>query len=149
MNEIQVTLVGNIGGGDPELRFTTSGIPVAKFRMACTPRVKDGTEWKDGEPSWYQITAWRALGENVAETLKNGQRVIVQGNLSVRSYEDKDGVKRTSTEVDATAVGPDLAFATAVVTKVKRTESASGGRSTAAPATARPAQSETPPSAGW
>lgn len=149
VNEIQVTLVGNIGGGDPELRLTPSGVPVCKFRMACTPRTfdKGSSEWKDGEPSWYQITAWRALGENAAETLKNGMRVIVQGNLSVRGYE-KDGEKRTSTEVDATAIGPELAFSTAKVTKVSRSGGEAGGRTAAAPA-ARPAQSETPPSAGW
>lgn len=134
MNEIQVTLVGNIGGGDPELRFTPSGVAVCKFRMAQTPRkMKDG-KWEDGEPTWVSVTVWRDLGEHVAETLRNGMRVIVLGNLSVRSYEDKDGNKRTSTEVDVIAIGPELTFATARVDKAAKSGGTGGGqqRATAA-----------------
>lgn len=160
MNETQVTLVGNIGGGDPELRFTPSGVAVCKFRMACTPRTFDKTsqQWKDGEASWYQVTVWRELGEHVAETLRNGMGVIVHGNLSVRQYEDKEGNKRQSIEVDAQAIGPELRWATAVVTKVTSSGgNGGGGQQRAAddgwggaqPATARPAQSATPPSATW
>lgn len=139
MNEPNVTLVGNLSG-EPELRLTPSGVPVCKFRMAQTPRIKDGTEWKDGEPLWMNVTAWRNLGENVAETLKSGMRVIVTGRLEQRTYDHKDGHKVTVIDLTADSVGPDLAYATAVVTKVKRSEGA---------AAARPAQSETPPSAGW
>ena len=90
MNEPIVTLVGNLAG-EPELRFTPSGVAVCKFRMAQTPRVKDGTEWKDGDPFWINVTAWRKLGENCTETLKPGMRVIVQGRLEQRSYDHKDG----------------------------------------------------------
>src|SRR5688572_3950909 len=103
-NETTVTLIGNIGGGDPELRFLPNGTAVCKFRMAVTPRKFKDNQWEDGEPSWFQVTAWRNLGENVAESLRNGARVIVHGNLTVRQYE-VEGVKRTSTEVDALEVG--------------------------------------------
>lgn len=155
MNETQVTLVGNIGGGDPELRFLPSGVAVCKFRMACTPRKFKDNKWEDGEASWYQVTVWRELAEHVAETLRNGMGVIVLGNLSVRQYE-VEGVKRSSIEVDATAIGPELRWATAVVTKATSSGSGGGqqraadnGWGDAQPATARPAQSATPPSAAW
>lgn len=147
MNEPLVTLVGNLAG-EPDLRLTPSGVPVCKFRMAQTPRVKDGTEWKDGEPFWINVTAWRTLGENVAETLKPGMRVIVQGRLEQRTYDHKDGYKVTVVDLTADAVGPDLSYATAVVTKVKRTDGG-GGRSTVTTPAARPAQAEEPPSSGW
>lgn len=126
MNEPIVTLVGNLNG-EPELRLTPSGIPVCKFRMAQTPRVKDGNEWKDGEPFWINVTAWRNLGENVAETLKSGTRVIVMGRLGQRSYDHKDGYKVTVVELTADAVGPDLNYATATVTKVSRSDGGAGG----------------------
>ena len=135
MNEPIVTLVGNLSG-EPELRFTPSGVAVCKFRMAQTPRIKDGNEWKDGAPFWINVTAWRTLGENCAETLKPGMRVIVQGRLEQRTYDHRDGHKVTVVELTADAAGPDLAYATAVVSKVSRTESAGGGRSTARSASA-------------
>jgi len=132
VNETQVTLVGNIGGGDPELRFTPSGVAVAKFRMACTPRKRgEGEKWVDGESSWFSVTVWRQQAENVVESLRNGDRVIVQGNLQVRPYEDKEGVKRLSVEVDATSIGVELTFARAMPVKVAKSggngESSSGG----------------------
>jgi single-strand DNA-binding protein len=159
-NETQVTLVGNIGGGDPELRFLPSGVAVCKFRMACTPRRSQDGKWVDGEPSWFQVTAWRGLGENVAESLRNGDRVVVHGNLTVRQYEDKDGNKRTSTEVDAVEIGAAMTFATVAVTKVKRTGGGDtgGGRSTATraddpwagtEANAPAGQSAQSPAASW
>jgi single-strand DNA-binding protein len=154
----QVTLNGNIGGGDPELRFLPSGVAVAKFRMACTPQKynKDTGKWEDLEPSWYAVTVWRNQAENVAESLRNGDRVIVLGNLSVRVYEDKEGNKRTSTEVDAQAVGADLTFATAKVIKAAKSgggtsRAASGGDGwgDAKPAQARPAQAAANPADSW
>ncbi len=137
MNEPIVTLVGNLSG-EPELRLTPSGIPVCKFRMAQTPRVKDGNEWKDGDPFWINVTAWRNLGENCAETLKSGMRVVVMGRLEQRTYDHKDGHKVTVVDLTADAVGPDLSYATADVTKVKRTDG--GGR----PAQASAAKSDDP-----
>ncbi len=154
MNETLVTLVGNIGGGDPELRFLGNGTAVCKFRMAVTPRkFKDG-KWEDQEPSWFQVTAWRSLGENVAESLRNGDRVIVQGNLQVRQYEDREGVKRTSTEVEALSVGADLTFATAKPVKAARSGGNGGGqRSGDGWGDAQPAQQRqqaaAPPSDSW
>lgn len=144
MNEPIVTLVGNLSG-DPELRVTGNGTPVCKFRMAQTPRVKSGNEYKDGEPFWINVSAWRALGENVAATLKSGMRVIVMGRLEQRTYDHKDGYKVTVVELTADAVGPDLTWATAKVEKISRTGGEAGGRTTPA----APAQPETPPSAGW
>lgn len=156
MNETQVTLVGNIGGGDPELRLTPSGVSVAKFRMAATPRKREGDKWVDGEPSWFSVTVWRQQAENVVNSLKNGMRVIVQGNLTIRNYETPDGKKGTSADVDATSIGVELTFATAVVTKAVKSGGSNGGQQRsddawggAQPAQARPAQSETPPSSGW
>jgi single-strand DNA-binding protein len=130
MNEPIVTLVGNLSG-EPELRLTPSGVPVCKFRMAQTPRVKDGEGYKDGTPFWINVTAWRNLGENCAETLKPGMRVIVQGRLEQRTYDHKDGHKVTVVDMTADAVGPDLTWSTAVVSKVNRTGGETGGRSAA------------------
>ncbi|MGW4602713.1 single-stranded DNA-binding protein [Streptomyces sp. NPDC004532] len=116
--ETVVTLQGNLVD-DPELQFTPSGHAVAKFRIASTPRTYDKSknEWVDGESLFMTIQAWRKLGENVAESLQRGMRVIVQGILKQRSYEDRDGVKRTVYEVEATDVGASLQRATAKVTK--------------------------------
>jgi len=137
MNEPVITLVGNLAD-DPELRFTPSGAAVAKFRMAQTPRdkVAGGTEWKDGEPLWMSVTCWRTLAENVAESLTRGSRVIVHGRLKSRTYETREGEKRTVTELEADAVGPDLLWATA---KIQKTSRGDGQARQAAPA--RPAPS--------
>lgn len=120
--ETIVTVIGNLVD-DPELRFTPAGAAVAKFRIASTPRTfdKQTNEWKDGESLFLPCSVWRQAAEHVAESLTKGMRVIVQGRLKQRSYEDREGVKRTVFELDVEEVGPSLKNATAKVTK------ASGG----------------------
>lgn len=121
MNEPTVTIIGNVAG-DPELRYTSSGVAVANFRILSTPRQFDrqSNEWKDGETLGLNCAAWKQLGENVAESLTKGLQVIVQGRLKARSYETKEGEKRTSMELEVDAVGPSLQFATAQVTRAGR-----------------------------
>ncbi|MDX6354709.1 MAG: single-strand DNA-binding protein [Streptomyces sp.] len=116
--ETVITVVGNLVD-DPELRFTPSGAAVAKFRVASTPRTFDRqtNEWKDGESLFLTCSVWRQAAENVAESLQRGMRVIVQGRLKQRSYEDREGVKRTVYELDVDEVGASLRSATAKVTK--------------------------------
>ncbi|WP_024760419.1 single-stranded DNA-binding protein [Streptomyces exfoliatus] len=116
--ETVITVVGNLVD-DPELRFTPSGAAVAKFRIASTPRTFDRqtNEWKDGESLFLTCSVWRQAAENVAESLQRGMRVVVQGRLKQRSYEDREGVKRTVYELDVEEVGPSLKNATAKVTK--------------------------------
>ncbi|GGZ68667.1 single-stranded DNA-binding protein [Streptomyces subrutilus] len=116
--ETVITVVGNLVD-DPELRFTPSGAAVAKFRVASTPRIfdKQTNEWKDGEGLFLTCSVWRQAAENVAESLQRGMRVIVQGRLKQRSYEDREGVKRTVYELDVEEVGPSLKTATAKVAK--------------------------------
>ncbi|AYG81719.1 Single-stranded DNA-binding protein 2 [Streptomyces hundungensis] len=116
--ETVITVVGNLVD-DPELRFTPSGAAVAKFRVASTPRTFDRqtNEWKDGESLFLTCSVWRQAAENVAESLQRGMRVVVQGRLRQRSYEDREGVKRTVYELDVEEVGPSLKSATAKVTK--------------------------------
>ncbi|WP_101254003.1 single-stranded DNA-binding protein [Streptomyces barkulensis] len=116
--ETVITVVGNLVD-DPELRFTPSGAAVAKFRVASTPRTFDRqtNEWKDGESLFLTCSVWRQAAENVAESLTRGTRVIVQGRLKQRSYEDREGIKRTVYELDVDEVGASLRNATAKVTK--------------------------------
>lgn len=116
--ETTITIVGNLVD-DPELRFTPSGAAVAKFRVASTPRIfdKQTNEWKDGEGLFLTCSVWRQAAENAAETLARGMRVIVQGRLKQRSYEDREQVKRTVYEIDVEEVGPSLLRASAKVTK--------------------------------
>lgn len=116
--ETVITVVGNLVD-DPELRFTPAGAAVAKFRIASTPRRFNQTtnEWEDGDALFLTCSVWRQAAENVAESLAKGVRVIVQGRLKQRSYEDGQGVKRTVYELDVDEVGPTLARATAKVTK--------------------------------
>jgi single-strand DNA-binding protein len=123
--ETVITVVGNLVD-DPELRFTPSGAAVAKFRVASTPRTFDRqtNEWRDGESLFLTCSVWRQAAENVAESLQRGMRVIVQGRLKQRSYEDREGVKRTVYELDVDEVGASLRNATAKVTKT----SGGGGR---------------------
>ena len=123
--ETVITLVGNLVD-DPELRFTPSGAAVAKFRIASTPRTFDRqtNEWKDGESLFLTCNVWRQPAENCAESLQRGMRVIVQGRLRQRTYETKEGEKRTVFEVEVDEVGPSLRSATAKVTKAQR----SGGQ---------------------
>ena len=119
--ETQVTVVGNMVA-DADLRFTPSGAAVANFTIASTPRTfdKQRNEWVDGEALFLRCAAWKQLGENVAESLTKGTQVIVQGRLKSRSYETKEGEKRTSMELEVDAVGPSLQFATAQVTRAGR-----------------------------
>ncbi|MFI5814908.1 single-stranded DNA-binding protein [Streptomyces sp. NPDC051643] len=134
--ETVITIVGNLVD-DPELRFTPSGAAVAKFRVASTPRIYDRqtNEWKDGEGLFLTCSVWREAAENVAESLQRGMRVIVQGRLKQRSYEDREGVKRTVYELDVDEVGPSLLRATAKVEKVRRNNQGYGnGGGNAAPA---------------
>jgi single-strand DNA-binding protein len=126
--ETVVTLVGNLVD-DPELRFTPSGAAVANFRIASTPRTYDrqSGEWKDGESLFLSCSVWRQAAENVAESLQRGMRVIVQGRLKSRSYDDREGNKRTVFEIDVDEVGPSLRSATAKVTKAMRSGPGGGG----------------------
>lgn len=123
--ETIITVVGNLTA-DPELRFTTSGAAVANFTVASTPRTFDRqtNEWKDGEALFLRCNIWRQAAENVAETLQRGMRVIVTGRLKQRSFETKEGEKRTVIELEVDEVGPSLRYATA---KVNRTTRGSGG----------------------
>jgi single-strand DNA-binding protein len=116
-----ITVIGNLTD-DPELRFTPSGAAVAKFRVASTPRFMDKAsgEWKDGEPLFLACTVWRQAAENVAESLQRGARVIVSGRLRQRSYETREGEKRTVIELEVDEVGPSLRYATAKVQKMAR-----------------------------
>ena len=125
-NDNQVMLVGNLTD-DPELRFTPNGAAVANFRLAVTPRVRDGDSWKDGETSFFRINVWRQQAENVAETLQKGTRCIVVGRLRTRSWETPEGEKRSVTEVEADELGPSLKFATAKVERSSRGGSGGGG----------------------
>ena len=123
-----ITMIGNLVD-DPELRFTPSGAAVAKFRVASTPRYLDKAtnEWKDGESLFLQCQIWRQAAENVAESLTKGMRVILSGRLKQRSYETKEGEKRTVFEVEVDEVGPSLRNATAKVTRTQRAGGSTGG----------------------
>jgi single-strand DNA-binding protein len=126
--ETVITVVGNLVS-DPELRFTNSGAAVASFRVASTPRTFDrqSGEWKDGEALFLSCSVWRQAAENVAESLQRGSRVIVQGRLKQRSYETREGEKRTVIEMEVDEVGPSLRYATAKVQKMSRSGSGGGG----------------------
>ncbi len=126
--ETTITVVGNLTD-DPELRFTPSGAAVAKFRIASTPRTLDrqSGEWKDGEPLFLACNIWRDAAEHVAESLQRGARVIVQGRLRQRSYETREGEKRTVYELEVDEIGPSLRYATAKVQKMSRSGGGGGG----------------------
>jgi single-strand DNA-binding protein len=126
--DTQITIAGNLVD-DPELRFTPAGQPVARFRVASTPRYLDKStnEWKDGDSLFLTCNVWRQAAENVAESLTRGTRVIVSGRLRQRSYETKEGEKRTVYEIEVDDVGPSLRNASAKVNKVARNGSAPGG----------------------
>jgi single-strand DNA-binding protein len=126
--DTQITIVGNLVE-DPNLRFTPSGQAVATFRIASTPRFldKQTNEWKDGESLFLTCNVWRQAAENCAESLQRGMRVIVQGRLKQRSYETKEGEKRTVYEVEVDEVGPSLRNATAKVNKTQRQGGGFGG----------------------
>ncbi|BAL93310.1 putative single-stranded DNA-binding protein [Actinoplanes missouriensis 431] len=126
--ETTITVIGNLTD-DPELRFTPSGAAVAKFRIASTPRTLDrqSGEWKDGEPLFLACNIWRDAAEHVAESLQRGARVIVQGRLRQRSYETREGEKRTVYELEVDEIGPSLRYATAKVQKMNRSGGGGGG----------------------
>jgi single-strand DNA-binding protein len=123
-----ITVIGNLTA-DPELRFTPSGAAVANFTVASTPRTFDRqtNEWKDGEALFLRCAIWREAAENVAESLTRGSRVIVSGRLKQRSFETKEGEKRTVVELDVDEIGPSLRYATAKVTKASRGGGGGGG----------------------
>ena len=137
--ETTITVVGNLTD-DPELRFTPSGAAVANFTVASTPRNfdKQTNEWTDGEAMFLRCSIWRQAAENVAESLQRGMRVVVQGRLKARSYETREGEKRTVFEIEVEEIGPSLKFATAKVNRVSRSGgqgySGGGGSSAGAPA---------------
>ncbi|HEY9563542.1 MAG TPA: single-stranded DNA-binding protein [Nocardioides sp.] len=126
--ETEITVVGNLVD-DPELRFTPSGAAVANFRIASTPRTFDRqtNEWKDGEALFLACSVWRQAAENVAESLTKGMRVVVQGRLKARTWETREGEKRTSFEIEVEEVGPSLKFATAKVARSQRSGGGGGG----------------------
>ena len=123
-----ITVVGNLTA-DPELRFTPNGAAVANFTVASTPRTFDrqSNEWKDGETLFLRCSVWREAAENVAESLQKGMRVIVQGRLKSRSYDTKEGERRTVTELDVDEVGPSLRYASAKVNRNARSGGQGGG----------------------
>ena len=125
--DVTITVIGNLTD-DPELRFTQNGAAVAKFRVASTPRFLDRqtNEWKDGEPLFLQCNIWRQAAENVAESLQRGARVIVTGRLRQRTYETREGEKRTVMELEVDEIGPSLRYATAKVQKMQRSSGGGG-----------------------
>jgi single-strand DNA-binding protein len=126
--DTQITIVGNLVD-DPQLRYTPTGNAVANFRIASTPRFMDRqtNEWKDGDSLFLSCNIWRQAAENVAESLQRGMRVIVQGRLRQRSYETREGEKRTVYEIEVDEVGPSLRNASAKVTKSSRSGGGGGG----------------------
>ncbi|WP_066910420.1 single-stranded DNA-binding protein [Millisia brevis] len=126
--ETVITVIGNLTA-DPELRFTPAGAAVANFTVASTPRTFDrqSNEWKDGEALFMRCNIWREAAENVAETLTRGSRVIVSGRLRQRSYETREGEKRTVVELEVDEIGPSLRYATAKITKTTGRGGGGGG----------------------
>ncbi|ASR78137.1 ssDNA-binding protein [Arthrobacter phage Franzy] len=126
--ETTITVIGNLTN-DPELRFTPSGSAVANFTIASTPRTFDrqANEWKDGETLFLRASVWREMAENVAESLLKGMAVIVSGRLKSRSYETKEGEKRTVIELEVDEIGPSLRWANAKVTRTQRSGNGGGG----------------------
>ena len=156
--ETVITVVGNLTA-DPELRYTQNGLPVANFTIASTPRTFDrqANEWKDGEALFLRASVWREFAEHVAGSMTKGMRVIAQGRLRQRSYQDKEGVTRTSIELEVDEIGPSLRYATAQVTRAARSD-AQGVQSGqwapdagSAPTTAEPWSAPGPSNAsdGW
>src|SRR5690348_17716902 len=126
-NETIITVVGNLTA-DPELRFTPSGAAVASFTIASTPRTYDRNtnEWKDGEALFLRCSIWRQAAENVAESLTRGMRVVAQGRLKQRSYETREGEKRSVIELEVDEIGPSLRYASAKVNRTQRGSSSGG-----------------------
>ena len=148
--DVQITIAGNLTA-DPELRYTPTGQAVAKFTVASTPRYKDNTsgEWKDGDTLFLVCNVWRQAAENVAESLQRGMRVIVYGRLRQRSYETREGEKRTVYEIEVDDVGPSMRNASAKVTKYDRSRApassgGAGGSAAEDPWASEPADSSPP-----
>ena len=137
-----ITVIGNLTA-DPELRFTPSGAAVANFTVASTPRMFDRqtNEWKDGEALFLRCSIWREAAENVAESLTRGSRVIVSGRLKQRSFETREGEKRTVVELEVDEIGPSLKYATAKVNKASRSGGGGGGFGGGGGGSRQPAQS--------
>lgn len=153
-NEPLITVVGNLTA-DPEVRQAGQAT-VTSFTVAATPRVKQGDDWVDGEPTFFRCSAWRELGDNVAQTLQKGARVLVHGRFKTRSFVDKNEVPRTSIEIDVDAIGPELRYATAQVFKVQRNGNQQGhqqqARQQGGPQNQRPPQQpqyQQPPQQGY
>lgn len=127
-NDNSVTIIGT-ATRDPELRYTPSGATVATLGIARNTRRRDGDEWVDGDPQFYDVKCWGSLAENVAETVTQGQRVVVFGELEYRSWETDEGDKRSKVEIKAEAIGPDLRWASAHVTKNEKSGGSGGNRS--------------------
>lgn len=146
VGETVITVVGNLTA-DPELRYTQNGLPVANFTIASTPRTMKDGEWKDGDPLFLRASVWREVAEHVAGSLTKGMRVVAQGRLRQRSYQDREGNPRTAIELEVDEIGPSLRYATAQVTLAARTD----GQRPAAPAPAQEqwATSEPPADGGW
>jgi single-strand DNA-binding protein len=126
MPDTFVALVGNLTD-DPEVRVTPQGTAVASFRLAVTPRVNDGGTWKDGDTSFFRITAWRDLAEHLTDSLSKGDRALVLGRLKTRSWETPEGERRSTVEVEAEEVGPSLKWATASPQRANGTVNADTG----------------------
>ena len=135
--ETLVTVVGNLTA-DPELRYTQNGLPVANFTIASTPRNFDrqANEWKDGEALFLRASVWREFAEHVAGSLTKGSRVIATGRLKQRSYETREGEKRTSIELEVDEIGPSLRYATATVIRAASSRAGAGGNEWAVPGAA-------------
>jgi single-strand DNA-binding protein len=148
MTAIQTTIVGNLTR-DPELKFTAKGAAVAQLSVACNENYKDDSgKWVDGPTSFVNCNAWRELADHAAETLRKGDRVIVTGTFRQRTYETKEGEKRTVWELAISAIGPELRYATAKVSRIQRSDGAPVPEdpwASDAPLPAGPADSEEPP----
>jgi single-strand DNA-binding protein len=127
MPDTHVTITGNLTD-DPEVTFTPNGAAVCNFRVAVTARIKDGDGWKDGDTSFFRITAWRDLATHIGDSLSKGDRVLVQGQLRMRAWETPEGDKRQVVEVQADEVGPSLRWATATPERATKTNTKGGGQ---------------------
>lgn len=154
MTDTHITIVGNLVE-DPSLSFTPSGAPVCNFRVASTPRVfnKQSNQWEDGEAMFLTCNVWRQMAENAAETLAKGMRVIVQGRLKARSFQNREGENRTVFEIDVEEVGPSLRYASA---QVARNPREGGGDKVGTTQQSQPAQAQgnqwgnqSPQAAAW
>ena len=152
-NDTVITVIGNLTT-DPEVRFTPSGSAVANFTIASTPRTfdKQSNQWKDGEALFLRSAVWREAAENVTESLTKGTRVIAQGRLRSRSYDTKEGERRTVMELEVDEIGPSLAFASAKVTRTQRNGNGGGNRAPQpqqSPQQSAPQQSRPQQGGGW